>query len=48
GELFETFGQIGFAGTLSLELFNPELWKRDPSEVAAEGLAKMKAVAGAG
>ncbi|MFH5804669.1 sugar phosphate isomerase/epimerase family protein [Alienimonas sp. DA493] len=46
-ELFETFRAIGFAGTLSLELFNPDLWARDPLEVAKEGLAKMKAVAGA-
>lgn len=45
GELFETFRRIGFAGTLSLELFNPTLWDRDPLEVAKEGLAKMKAVA---
>lgn len=27
---------------LSLELFNPEYWKRPASEVAQEGLAKMK------
>ncbi|QDT14293.1 sugar phosphate isomerase/epimerase family protein [Alienimonas californiensis] len=53
-ELFETFQAIGFAnfsgngGTLSLELFNPDLWARDPLAVAKEGLAKMKAVAGAG
>ncbi|MCA9102894.1 MAG: sugar phosphate isomerase/epimerase [Planctomycetales bacterium] len=29
-------------GALSLELFNPEYWKRDPREVAREGLEKMK------
>tara|TARA_R110002049_G_scaffold4601_5_gene32005 strand:+ start:16538 stop:17359 length:822 start_codon:yes stop_codon:yes gene_type:complete len=34
----------GFAGTFSLELFNPEYWKRDANEVAAEGLRKSKAV----
>lgn len=34
----------GFSGTFSLELFNPDYWKRDASEVAAEGLAKSKAV----
>ncbi|ADB16888.1 Xylose isomerase domain protein TIM barrel [Pirellula staleyi DSM 6068] len=33
----------GFSGTLSLELFNPEYWKRPALEVAQEGLAKMKA-----
>jgi 2-keto-myo-inositol isomerase len=32
----------GFAGTLSLELFNREYWKRDADEVALEGLNKMK------
>ncbi len=45
-ELFATFRAIGFAGTLSLELFNPDLWKRDPLAVAKEGLAKMRTVAG--
>ena len=34
----------GFAGTFSLELFNPEYWKRDALEVAVEGLQKSKAV----
>ncbi len=33
----------GFAGTLSLELFNPEYWKQDPHLVAKTGLEKMKA-----
>ena len=45
GGLFETFRAIGFSGVLSLELFNPGLWARDPLAVAEEGLAKMKAVA---
>lgn len=39
GDLFAT----GFAGTLSLELFNPDYWKRDAGEVARTGLEKMKA-----
>ena len=43
-DLFDTFRSIGFAGALSLELFNPGLWERDPLVVAKEGLAKMKAV----
>ena len=43
--LFQTFQAVGFAGVLSLELFNPGLWERDPLAVAKEGLAKMKAVA---
>ncbi len=34
----------GFQGTFSLELFNPEYWKRDAMEVAAEGLQKSKRV----
>ncbi|WP_425614528.1 sugar phosphate isomerase/epimerase family protein [Anatilimnocola sp. NA78] len=33
----------GFAGTLSLELFNPEYWKQDALLVAKTGLEKMKA-----
>jgi len=35
--------QAGFAGVLSLELFNPNYWKQDALEVAKTGLAKMKA-----
>ncbi|WP_442508993.1 sugar phosphate isomerase/epimerase family protein [Novipirellula sp. SH528] len=34
----------GFRGTFSLELFNPEYWKRDALEVAREGLEKSKQV----
>ncbi|WP_146516547.1 sugar phosphate isomerase/epimerase family protein [Rubripirellula amarantea] len=34
----------GFQGVFSLELFNPEYWKRDALEVATEGLNKSKAV----
>lgn len=34
----------GFAGTFSLELFNPEYWKRDALDVAREGLEKSRAV----
>ena len=34
----------GFQGTFSLELFNPEYWKRDAQEVANEGLQKCQAV----
>jgi len=32
----------GYRGALSLELFNPELWKRDLLEVAREGLARTR------
>ncbi len=34
----------GFDGTFSLELFNPEYWKRDAAEVAKEGLLKSRQV----
>ncbi|MCM2371525.1 sugar phosphate isomerase/epimerase family protein [Aporhodopirellula aestuarii] len=34
----------GFAGTFSLELFNPEYWKRPVGEVTQEGFTKSKAV----
>ncbi len=34
----------GFRGTFSLELFNPEYWKRDALDVAREGLEKSKRV----
>ncbi|WP_437223517.1 sugar phosphate isomerase/epimerase family protein [Planctomicrobium sp. SH661] len=36
--------EIGFAGTVSLELFNPEYWKQDPRIVAETGLKKLQAV----
>ena len=36
---------IGFAGFLSIELFNREYWKQEPLQVARTGLAKMQAVA---
>lgn len=34
----------GFRGTFSLELFNPEYWQRDATEVCREGLRKSRAV----
>jgi 2-keto-myo-inositol isomerase len=42
-EILTTLFSNGFAGTLSLELFNPEYWKQDPLLVARTGLEKMKA-----
>jgi sugar phosphate isomerase/epimerase len=36
--------QISFQRWLSLELFRPELWARDPLEVARIGLKRMRAV----
>lgn len=45
-EVFATLKAIGYAGYLSLELFNKEYWKLDPNEVAKTGLAKLKAAVG--
>lgn len=44
-EVLKSLVELGFRGVLSLELFNPEYYKRDPFEVAKIGLAKLKAVA---
>ncbi len=38
-----TLAANGFAGVLSLELFNPGYWERPAGEVARTGLAKMRA-----
>jgi sugar phosphate isomerase/epimerase len=35
---------VGFAGVLSLELFNRDYWEQDALTVARTGLEKMKAV----
>jgi sugar phosphate isomerase/epimerase len=35
---------IGYRGPLSLELFNRELWNRDPLEVARLGLERVRAL----
>jgi 2-keto-myo-inositol isomerase len=43
-EIFTTLRDIGYRGMLSLELFNPDYYKRDAQEVASTGLQKMKAV----
>jgi 2-keto-myo-inositol isomerase len=43
-DILRILRKIGFHGFLSLELFNPELWKLDPLELAKRGLAKMKAL----
>ena len=42
-DIFRTLRDIGYRGMLSLELFNPEYYKRDAFEVIKEGLAKTKA-----
>lgn len=43
GEILRTLTGNGFAGVLSLELFNREYWTRDPLSVAREGLEKTRA-----
>ncbi|HVK13133.1 MAG TPA: sugar phosphate isomerase/epimerase family protein [Gemmataceae bacterium] len=42
-DVFRTLRDIGYRGMISLELFNPEYYKRDAGEVVKEGLAKTKA-----
>jgi 2-keto-myo-inositol isomerase len=43
GEMFRTLRDIGYRGMLSLELFNPEYYKRDAFEVVKTGLEKTRA-----
>lgn len=45
GKILDALVAGGFAGTLSLELFNRDYWKLPPAQVAKTGIAKMKAVA---
>jgi 2-keto-myo-inositol isomerase len=42
-EILKDLLATGFAGYLSLELFNPTYWQQDAAVVAETGLAKMKA-----
>ncbi|MFL5339166.1 MAG: sugar phosphate isomerase/epimerase family protein [Gemmataceae bacterium] len=46
-ELLRDLIQIGYAGILSLELFNRDYWKQDAMLVAKTGLEKMKAIVAA-
>jgi 2-keto-myo-inositol isomerase len=41
-DILRTLHRTGFAGFLSLELFNPTYWQQDALAVASTGLAKMK------
>ena len=34
--------EIGYEGTVSLELFNPGLWEKDPRDVLAAGMERMR------
>lgn len=43
GQILTTLRLGGFAGHLSLELFNPSYWKQPAEEVARRGLEKMQA-----
>ena len=38
--------EIGYEGTVSLELFNPGLWEKDPAEVLAVGIERMRGLLG--
>jgi sugar phosphate isomerase/epimerase len=44
-QMLDLLAATGYSGWLSLELFREELWNRDPFEVAALGLEKMRSVA---
>jgi sugar phosphate isomerase/epimerase len=43
-DVIQTLRAIEFDGYLSIELFNPEYWRRDPLAVAREALNKMQVV----
>lgn len=43
-DILRDLEQTGFRGCVSLELYNPEYWKRDLLEVAETGLRKTRAV----
>lgn len=43
-QMLSILENAGYNGVISLELFNPTYWERDPGEVARVGLAKMKSV----
>jgi sugar phosphate isomerase/epimerase len=43
-DVIQTLRAIEFDGYLSIELFNPEYWRRDPLAVAREALNKMQSI----
>jgi sugar phosphate isomerase/epimerase len=47
GDMLRGLREVGFEGFLSLELFNPGLYKQDALHVARTGLEKMRALAAA-
>ena len=42
----QTLRRKGYAGTVSLELFNPDLWAKDPNELLRVGIERMRAFFG--
>jgi len=38
--------EIGYEGTVSLELFNKELWAQNPTEVLKVGIERMRELFG--
>jgi sugar phosphate isomerase/epimerase len=42
--ILRTLRDVGYRGMLSLELFNREYWKQDPTLVARTGIEKMRAL----
>ncbi len=42
-QILKDLKAMGYTGLLSLELFNPEYWKQDPSVVLKTGIEKIKA-----
>ena len=42
----EILRQIGYQGTISLELFNPKLWEQDPAEVLKIGYERLSELVG--
>jgi 2-keto-myo-inositol isomerase len=47
-DLVGALGARGYAGSWSLETFNPSYWEEEPSTVARRGLAALKALLGVG
>lgn len=41
---FRILHEIGYQGTVSLELFNPSLWQQDPAEVLKLGYERIQAL----
>ena len=44
GQMISILEEAGYAGVISLELFNPNYWEQDPTEIARIGLEKMQTV----